>query len=343
MQSYINEIQTTTSDASLAATKKHLNYLIELSGGHHLIHEFDINMVRNVKEKLQLTPTNKNKNILTKGKPLIEQISLAQEHKLECLSVTSVNKYLGYFSRFFSWAKKNKYVEANLFEGMSIKRNKKDCRREQFDRHEIALVLKELQENKSGKIKNDSQYWGTLIAIYTGARRNEICSLRAEDVIKDADSDMWYFNITDEEEDKNLKTEAAKRIVPVHSKLIELGFLTYLEKARKIVKSCPKHKGMESRLLYDLTYTDGSKWGRKLGQFVNDRLLPYLDLHAANKKTLHSFRHSFITYLDVAKVGSETIKSMVGHEQGTVTHSVYMHYGIEHLLQFKEGIEKLPY
>ncbi len=54
-------------------------------------------------------------------------------------------------------------------------------------------------------------------------------------------------------------------------------------------------------------------------------------------------RHSFITYLDVAQVKATTIKSMVGHEQGTVTHGVYTHYGIDHLQQFKEAIEKLPY
>ena len=244
------------------------------------------------------------------------------------------------------WAKRYRMVEDNLFEGIRVKNSKKNNRRNMFDKNEVALILEELKENKSGKVKNKSQYWGTLIAIYTGARRNEICALMVDDVKQDKDTGICYFDITDQiEEGKNVKSDAARRLVPIHSKLMDLGFMDFWEEAKAYVKAKPtfKENGMATRLLYDFTHTEHDKWGRKLGQFMNDRLLQYLELYDKNKKTLHSLRHSFITYLDVANIKSTTIKSMAGHEQGTVTHGVYTHYGIDHLPQFKEAIEKLPY
>ena len=45
-----------------------------------------------------------------------------------------------------------------------------------------------------------------------------------DDIKQDNITGGWYFDITDEEESKKVKTEAGKRIVPVHPKLIELGF-----------------------------------------------------------------------------------------------------------------------
>ena len=105
----------------------------------------------------------------------------------------------------------------------------------------------------------------------------------------------------------------------------------------------PDINGYRPRLLYNMSCTESGKWGRKLGHFVNERLLKALKIKASNKKTLHSLRHSFITFLSVAQVDSVTIKSMAGHEHGTVTESIYTHFGAEHLPQFRDAIEKLPY
>lgn len=344
MEGYLKELEANIEPRSFKDQADCLNYLIDYLGADYLVTKLDVEGVQDIKGALQVTPTRRNVIKLTRGLPLSEQIAVAERNGLEMLSATSVNKYLGYFSCLFDWAKRNRLVEDNLFDGIRVKNNKKDNRRDMFNKDEVALILEELEANKSGKVKNKSQYWGALIAIYTGARRNEIGALMVDDVKQDKETGIWYFDITDEEEEgKDVKTEAARRLVPLHSRLIDLGFMDYWEEAKKIVESTPKKDGMSARLLYNFTYTDHDKWGRMLGQFMNDRLLDYLGLRVKNKKTLHSLRHSFITYLDVANVKATTIKSMVGHEQGTVTHGIYTHYGIDHLPQFKKAIEKLPY
>lgn len=344
MKGYLKELEANIEPRSFKDQADCLNYLIDYLGEDYPVTKLSVEEVQDIKGALQTTPTRRNVIKLTRGLPLLEQITVAEKNNLEKLSTKTVNKYLIYFSCLFDWAKRNRFVEDNLFKGVSVKNNKKNNRRDMFKKDEVALILEELEANKSGKVKNKSQYWGALIAIYTGARRNEIGALLVDDVKQDKETGIWYLDITDEEEEgKNLKTDAARRLVPIHSRLIDLGFMDYWKEAKKIVKSMPKKGGMEARLLHDFTYTEHDKWGRKLGQFMNDRLLQYLGIHVKNKKTLHSLRHSFITYLDVANVKATTIKSMVGHEQGTVTHGVYTHYGIDHLPQFKEAIEKLAY
>jgi len=343
IKGYLKELEPNMAPRSFKDQADCLNYLIDYFGADHSITRVGVEQVQDIKNKLQVTPIGRNKGKFTKNKPLLEQITIAEDKDLDTLSATSVNKYLGYFSCLFDWAKSNKLIEDNLFDGIRIKNSKKDNRRNLFKKDEVALILEELKTNSGGLVKTKSQYWGSLIAVYTGARRNEISALTVDDVKQDKDSGIWYFNISDEEEGKDLKSEAANRLVPIHSALIDLGFLDYWEEAKEVIKTFPDTDRMLARLLYDFTYTEHDKWGRKLGQFMNDRLLKHLGLHAKNKKTLHSLRHSFITYMDVAGVEVTTIKSMVGHEQGTVTHGIYTHYGLDHLKQFKEAIEKLPY
>jgi integrase len=344
LATYMDEIKQGLSSRSHNEQRDCLYYLIDWLGENYPIIKIDDAKAREAKENLIYTPTGRNKGKLTKGLPLTEQIAIAKEHKLPVLSNISVNKYLGYFKSLFDWAKNNRYISENPFEGIRVKASKKKNRREMFSKEEVKQIIENLGDGTPNKlVKNSTYYWGALIAVYTGARRNEIASLLPDDIKQDAATGIWYFDITDEEEEgKALKTKAAKRIVPIHSRLIELGFLDFVKEASGM-KGKIKHKnGYEPRLLYKLTYTDHDKWGRNLGRWFNEHYLKTLGLKA-KKKVMHSLRHSLITYLSIAGVEGANIKSIVGHEPDTVTTQIYTHYGIEHLPAFREALEKLPY
>ncbi len=77
-------------------------------------------------------------------------------------------------------------------------------------------------------------YWGCMIALFTGARKNAVFTLQYKDIfIKDG---FWCINfIQDCPGIKKLKTEDSERIVPIHSALIKMGFLDYIK--RKIHNS----------------------------------------------------------------------------------------------------------
>lgn len=144
------------------------------------------------------------------------------------------------------------------------------------------------------------------------------------------------------EESQRLKTAAAKRLVPIHSRLLELGFLEYVEHAKTVIAKTPRTGEHATRLLYALTYTKDALWGKKLTKWVNESLLPSLGLKGEGQ-VLHSLRHSFISMLNNAKVPPQEIAALAGHEQGTVTFGVYAAFDEDHLPVSRDAIEQLPY
>ena len=82
------------------------------------------------------------------------------------------------------------------------------------------------------------QYWILLIGLFTGARVNEICQINPQvDILFNDEVGVWFFNISSETEgderiEKSVKSKVS-RVVPLHQKLIELGFLDYFSKVKK--------------------------------------------------------------------------------------------------------------
>lgn len=85
----------------------------------------------------------------------------------------------------------------------------------------------------------EHKFWLPAIGLYTGARVNEICQLNPQtDVCQDTETGIWYFWITEDTESdervrKSTKNESSRRRVPVHSKLLEMGLLTYVARVCK--------------------------------------------------------------------------------------------------------------
>ena len=74
---------------------------------------------------------------------------------------------------------------------------------------------------------NVDDYWIPLVLLHTGARPAEICQLRVSDVM--TQDNIACLNITDEGEAQSIKNGNSRRLVPIHSRLIALGFLHYVE------------------------------------------------------------------------------------------------------------------
>jgi integrase len=74
-------------------------------------------------------------------------------------------------------------------------------------------------------------------------RANEICQLYHGDILKN--EGRWCIRIDDRYEGQVVKTENSKRTIPIHKKLIDIGFLDYVQ----------KQKG---RLFPQLTFYKGS-------------------------------------------------------------------------------------
>src|SRR5215467_8074490 len=74
--------------------------------------------------------------------------------------------------------------------------------------------------------KGEAAFWMPLMALFTGARLNELAPLTAADMITDPATDIVAINIKeDREQGRRLKTASSTRLVPIHPELTRIGFL----------------------------------------------------------------------------------------------------------------------
>jgi integrase len=77
-----------------------------------------------------------------------------------------------------------------------------------------------------GLIIKDEKYWLPLLGLYHGNRLEEFAQLRRSDVR--CEGDIWYLDINDDSDDKQIKNEQSRRKVPIHPEIQRLGFLNYV-------------------------------------------------------------------------------------------------------------------
>jgi integrase len=161
----------------------------------------------------------------------------------------------------------------------------------------------------AGDPQNIHCYWLPLVGLYTGARVNEICQINPQqDVLKDVKTGIWYLAITEDTEGeetikKRVKTASSKRNVPIHSRLIELGFLQYCEAVKAaghklLFASWKPSKGKAS--------AEAEKWFRAFLKEIGLRD----ETPRAKLLGMHAFRH---TFSNAAKNAGVDESDLVGH------------------------------
>jgi hypothetical protein len=105
-----------------------------------------------------------------------------------------------------------------------------------FEPEELMRLFKGPEMEALARNANEAhKFWLPHVGLFTGARVNELCQLNPQtDIRCDARSGVWFFDITDDSQshdkvDKSVKTSGSKRKVPVHPKLIELGFIDHVK------------------------------------------------------------------------------------------------------------------
>lgn len=329
VEEFANNQARRLPDKTVRQNKAYLGILLEYFGPERLMGTITKQDANKVKQVLHDLPSNRKVKTALKGLPLMEAIKVPGQDKI---SDKTIDSHIQMFAAFFQWAETHGHAPHRLFEGMKLgKRAKKnEIMRKPFTPEQAQRILTELTENTSGLVRSESHKWGMLLAMFTGARLNEICQLHIADVQQEGD--IWFLDITDEGDDeKKLKTEAGRRKVPVHSELIRRGFLEF-------VRSRNKNK----RLFPDYNYNVNGGYGRSLGRWCNERFLPELGIKEPGI-VFHCFRHTIVTRLSQADVPEPIIQCIVGHARSGVTQEVYMREGYK-LNQLKAAIDKFnPY
>ncbi len=277
-------------------------------------------------EVLLNLPTNRSKGAATRGLSLRDAIAVPGMPKI---TNATINSYLSAYKNLWVWAEAHGHAPEVLFDGLSVSKKRGTSKnREPFTQEALTKTYNALTDPGSKFYRKGSHRWATLIAMFSGARLNEVCQLQLND-IKEIDG-IWVFDFTDQGDDtKRLKTSAAQRRVPVHSHLIELGLLNLI--------SVQQDLGHD-RLFPDFTYTEKAGYGDKLSKWFNRTFTPKLDIKTKNH-TFHGMRRTFISRLLQAGIETPKVQFVVGHERDGVTQQHYFSDGYT-LTQAAEVVER---
>ena len=314
-----------------------VNLLLEIVGDV-AVSTIDHNTANYFYDAIRKLPKNRNKKPEFRNLTIPEIINLNLP-KEQLQSNSNINKLLSRVVACFNYALQRGYATNNYFKGYTLK-NSKSAReqREQFSKEDLSKLFSHqlfCNPNDFAPFK----YWLPILGLYTGCRLNELCQLHADDIYQIGD--IWVIDINDKTEDKKLKNSTSKRIIPIHSKLIELGFLNHVQQRKELFKT---GNCSHSRLWPQLTLSSVSQcYGKKPSRFFNCQLKKETNVGVGTKnKSFHSFRHTLATELINALAPEERVAAITGHSLGSGELLNRYVKGID-IKQLKKDIELLNF
>lgn len=251
---------------------------------------------------------------------------------------------------FLSWAGEEGYLmnPSHYKKLLIVPKVAKTCKRRGCTTDELRRLfapecfLPEL----AGRNKQEKpwRFWVPLLALFTGARLEEICQLNLEDIGYDDAVKCWFIHITDQTGSggKSVKTEAARRVVPLHHFFTEdkspAPFIQYVESLRKRgeTRLFPMLKANSRGNVSDAVSKWFTAYRRKCGIGA--------EKNGLSDVSFHSFRHTVITSAKVKDIEQRKVKQMVGHEDdasGNITQRYEGNYPLE--IIFHHVVERLDF
>lgn len=148
----------------------------------------------------------------------------------------------------------------------------------------------------------EAAYWLPLLALYTGARVEELAQLLVSD-IKEIDGLGHIINISDDAPHAHLKNANSRRRVPVHGVLIACGFLDYVAK-----------QAQSGMLFPDLKPNHRGKYGGYFSYFFSTYLRKKIGI-TDERKVFHSFRHTFKDCCRQVGIEEAVHDALTGHSK----------------------------
>jgi len=276
-----------------------------------------------------LTDIPKTKNIPRKlAGTLFSRYKYAEQYGwTELTRITEKNikaKYWSGLYKFIDWA-----IVEKIYHGPRPKfecidpENMASLPRDAFEDEELLNLLRLPLftgcRNRShiwkpgGYFVQSAIYWGFLICIFTGMRPGEVGQLECSQIR--TDGTFYYFDLRDFDardgrvalkDLRNLKTNAAGRVVPIHPILIELGLL---DRMQELVDQGEKRLFPEWK---KYNRNDGTeRWSQPLSkswQYVKKIMM----INRADV-CLYSTRHFFADLLDNEAIAQRTRDRILGH------------------------------
>ena len=275
-------------------------------------------------------PANRSRVKEYRDRTLAELAAGAEIPEHRRISSVTKQSRLQHTRRFFEFVKNYGLRPDNPAESVQIKESDKN-KGEPWTSKEIQTILasERLHEQfleDSAQFCPGGLFWLVSVLAYTGARQREIMGLRFCDFELDSEAPVLWIR---EHDTRKLKTNQSSRWVPIHNDLISMGFAEWI--------AWRQEQGAESP--WPHTKKSGEYWGRR---FRNAVTAP-LGYHAHRSKTMHSFRHSFISAC-IGKGVPDNVRHLItGHKESGTDWDHYIHQTDDDRELYSKYVNRISY
>tara|TARA_R110001599_G_scaffold353742_2_gene596121 strand:+ start:121743 stop:123380 length:1638 start_codon:yes stop_codon:yes gene_type:complete len=362
MKKYAREGGTGKPPAHSTLTKKQekVTFWAELYG-ERPIHEIGKVEIGKVQDEIHNLPSNSSKLYKTPADAM-EAARNGHGHKVINQGKTVVD-YQRALGDIFKHALQRGYIEQNHgVHLLEVKQHSENATKKlpftDSDLKKIFPANYGLGFHKKGKpdpIKMSARFWVPLLSLFSGARVEELCQLKVDDLGVCPETNTPYYCITNEGEAhdgqaKRTKNKNSIRLVPIHRRLIDIGFLEFVEERRA---SEGKSAG-----LFALERREGERMGKQVSSWFSRMekrthrngevyyAKGYIERQGVQKsgeiggkvwsKSLHTFRHTLINHLlnqKHPKTGEEftvdQIDQLTGHKASESSVKTYTQDGLK--------------
>lgn len=317
---YAKENPKRIAAATLAQARRDIGTFVELVGRDFPVSGIEKKSVREWKGLLQRYPVKAAEIAIFRGMSFKEAIEANErlEQPKPVISHKTVNRYMAGFGAFCNWLAAHDFIASNPFTDMYLSVDKTRTNAKVFTADQLKVLLasplftgckNEVKWHEPGAhLIRDHRYWLPHLMMHSGARPGELAQLLIDDVRQM--HGVWVFHITDEGDDqKRIKTRGSYRVVPVHSKLIEMGFLDHIEAMRA---------AGEARVFPEAERNAhgqiAAKFEKKFGLYLGK-----LGLKEGRGLSLYSFRHGFADAMRRAGYMDDDFGFLMGHSKFSMT------------------------
>lgn len=318
--------------------------------------DIDINSIT-IKDAIKFRDTFKElpikwveRNEFKNSTSLKDIIKENKKHKIKTLSLSTVNKELSKIKDFYNYCINEGFTTKNPFNGINFKIKKitvNDKQKKQFTEDELDKIFKTYYYTtgfntfiNKGEI---AKIIAPILALYSGMRLNELASLYKDDIKKeDKNNEVYYYFDINRKYDKVVKSDSGLRIIPIHNKIIELGFIKYIEQFKEGERIFPKLKKHKLNKNEDEDESQG-RYGKDISDwFLNQKKEHFISfLTEPELKSFHSLRHNFTDKLVEQGVNFESIEMLLGHYLEKRLIDLYTEY--QFIKEFTNIVNKIEY
>ncbi|MBX9915405.1 MAG: tyrosine-type recombinase/integrase [Pseudomonadaceae bacterium] len=226
------------------------------------------------------------------------------------------------YYRLFNYIAESAYQDGLI--ALQLKIPCKEARRQgathPFSEHHLADLFSgwiyqnyNIDSHKTNQNADSWKFWLLPLGLFTGARLNELCQLRLGDIFTDTHG-VTVISINNHGSNKSLKTANSIRNIPIHPKLMDMGFIQFHQEQLKI-------SSQNGLLFPELKYNVEHRYSRTPSRFFSGKGygLGYIGSTNDSLKqagwSYRSLRRTFAESLKDNGVPSSSIAALLGHVQ----------------------------